>query len=103
MRRYILVGALTAGLLAGTPAAAFAMVNPTTGHKGAPTNTCGAANPVTPGKAAMARGSVFNTNGISTLHYAGNPGTNSLAHSISTASVAQYDNACVHNTIRAAR
>lgn len=69
--------------------------NPTTGHKGAPNNTCGTSNPVTPGKAALARGSVFNLNGISTLHYAGNPGTSSLQHSNSTASVAQYDNACV--------
>ena len=69
--------------------------NPTTGHKGAPNNTCGTSNPVTPGNAANARGSVFNTNGVSTLHYAGNPNTSSLAHSNSTASVSQYDNACV--------
>lgn len=69
--------------------------NPTTGHKGAPNNTCGTSNPVTPGNAANAPGSPFNPNGNAGLHYAGNPGTSSLAHSNSTASVAQYDNACV--------
>jgi hypothetical protein len=95
MRRYLIVSAMAAGLLSIAPATAFAQVNPTTGHKGAPNNTCGPANPITPGNAVNARGSVFNPNGVSTLHYAGNPGTSSLAHSNSTASVAQYDNACV--------
>ena len=95
MRKYVLAAALAASLVGAAPTAASAMVNPTTGHKGAPVNTCGTANPVTPGHAASARGSVFNTNGISTLHYAGNPNTSSLAHSNSTATVSQYDNACV--------
>ena len=80
--------------LAGATSA-FAMENPTTGHKGAPNNTCGTANPVTPGNAANAPGSPFNANGNAALHYAGNPNTSSLAHSNSTASVSQYDNACV--------
>jgi hypothetical protein len=68
--------------------------NPTTGHKGAPNQTCQTFT-VTPGKAANAPGSPFNPNGNAGLHYAGNPNTSSLAHSNSTASVAQYDNACV--------
>ena len=74
---------------------AFAMQNPTTGQKGAPNNTCGPSNPTTPGNSVNAQGSVFNSSGTSTLHYAGNPGTSSLAHSNSTATVSQYDNACV--------
>jgi hypothetical protein len=103
IRRYVLVGALSAGLLAVAPTAAFATVSPTTGHKAGPVNTCGPSNPVTPGNASAARGSPFNPSGIAGLHYAGNPGTASLAHSNSTAPTAQYDNACIHNTIRASR
>jgi hypothetical protein len=98
MRKYVLAVALAAGLLTAAPTAAFAMSNPTTGHKGAPVNTCGPANPVTPGNSANAPGSPFNANGNAALHYAGNPNTSSLAHSNSTASVSQYDNACVHNS-----
>jgi len=82
----ILLGSMTTG---------SALVNPTTGQKGAPNNTCGPDNPVTPGNAANANGSPFNPNGIAGMHYAGNPNTSSLAHSNSTASVSQYDNACV--------
>jgi hypothetical protein len=99
MRRYVIVGAMAAGLLSIAPAAAFAQVNPTTGHKGAPTNTCG--NPgatSTPGNAGSARGAPFNPNGVAGLHYAGNPDTSSLAHSNSTASVSQYDIACFNVT-----
>ena len=94
-RRFAVAAALVAMLSLGGATSALALENPTTGHKGAPNNTCGASNPVTPGNAANAPGSVFNPNGNSTLHYAGNPGTSSLAHSNSTASVSQYDNACV--------
>lgn len=73
-----------------------AMQNPTTGHNGAPVNTCGSPNAmVTPGNAANAAGSPFNPNGVAGLHYAGNPGTSSLAHSNSTATVSQYDTACL--------
>jgi hypothetical protein len=96
MRRYILVGALTAGLLATAPTAAFATVNPTTGHKAGPVNTCGPSNPVTPGNAANAKGSPFNPSGQAGAVYAGNPGTKSLLHSNSTAPVSQYDNACIN-------
>jgi hypothetical protein len=68
---------------------------PTTGQPGAPNNTCGTANPVTPGASASSPGSPFNANGQAGLVYAGNPGTASLAHSNSTATVSQYDAACV--------
>jgi hypothetical protein len=96
--------ALAAGLLATAPAAAFAAVPPTAGHghKAGPVNTCGPSNPVTPGNSSAARGSPFNSNGIAGLHYAGNPDTNSL-HSNSGVPTAQYDNACINNTARAAR
>lgn len=96
MRRYITVAALAAGLLVAAPTAAFATVNPTTGQPGAPNNTCGPDNPMTPGNAALAGGSVFNSNGTSTLHYAGNPNTASLNNSNSLVAVSQYDSACVH-------
>ena len=68
---------------------------PTTGQPGAPTNTCGTANPVTPGNSASSPGSPFNANGQAGVVYAGNPATASLAHSNSTATVSQYDAACV--------
>jgi len=96
MRRYIAVAALAAGLLVAAPTAAFATVSPTTGQPGAPNNTCGPANPMTPGNAANVNGSVFNSAGTSTFHYAGNPNTASLANSNSTVAVSQYDSACVH-------
>jgi hypothetical protein len=67
-----------------------------TGQPGAPTNTCGnGGNNTTPGNAANSPGSPFNSNGQAGLVYAGNPNTASLAHSNSTASVSQYDTACV--------
>jgi hypothetical protein len=75
---------------------ASALVNPTTGQPGAPNNTCGPANPVTPGNSANSPGSPFNPAGQAGNVYAGNPGTASLANSNSTASVSQYDSACVH-------
>jgi hypothetical protein len=74
---------------------AAALVSPTTGQPGAPNNTCGPSNPVTPGNAANSPGSPFNPSGQAGLVYAGNPGTASLAHSNSTATVSQYDAACV--------
>jgi hypothetical protein len=93
-----LTSAATCGavlMLASTVPAA-ALVNPSTGHNGAPNNTCGSPGiTVTPGNAANAPGSPFNPNGNAGLHYAGNPNTASLAHSNSTAAVSQYDTACV--------
>ena len=64
-----------------------------TGQPGAPTNTCGADNPVTPGNSANSPGSPFNPNVVK--FYAGNPGSASLAHANSTHAVSQYDVACV--------
>src|SRR5712692_9709841 len=75
---------------------ASALVNPTTGQPGAPANTCGPDNPVTPGNSANSHGSPFNPSGQAGVVYAGNPNTASLAHSNSTAAVSQYDSACVH-------
>jgi hypothetical protein len=76
----------------GTPTS-----NPTTGHKGAPTHTCGStATAIPPGNSGSAPGSPFNPSGQAGSVYAGNPGTASLANSNSTAAVAQYDNACFH-------
>ena len=82
-------------LTAASGVSAFALQTPTTGQPGAPNNTCGPSNPVTPGSAASAPGSPFNSSGQAGNVYAGNPGTASLAHSNSTATVSQYDTACV--------
>jgi hypothetical protein len=82
-------------LTLATGISAGAMQNPTTGQPGAPTNTCGDANPVTPGNSVNATGSPFNPSGQAGVVYAGNPNTASLAHSNSTATVSQYDTACV--------
>jgi hypothetical protein len=95
MRKYVLVLACSAGLLVAAPASAWATVSPTTGQPGAPTNTCGPDNPVTPGSSATANGSPFNGSGQAGVVYAGNPGTASLANANSTAAVSQYDVACV--------
>ena len=95
MRRYLVVLACSAGLLAAAPAAAFATVSPTTGQPGAPTNTCGTDNPVMPGASAGAFGSPFNGSGQAGVVYAGNPQTASLANANSTVAVSQYDAACV--------
>jgi hypothetical protein len=78
-----------------TALAGGTLQTPTTGQPGAPNNTCGTANPVTPGGSASSPGSPFNPNGQAGVVYAGNPGTASLAHSNSTATVSQYDAACV--------
>jgi hypothetical protein len=92
-----LVSATVCGVMLtmATGISAGATVSPTTGQPGAPTNTCGPANPVTPGNAVNAAGSPFNPAGQAGVVYAGNPNTASLAHSNSTATVSQYDAACV--------
>ena len=95
MRRYVLAAACAIGLVIATPVSAWAIQNPTTGQPGAPANTCGPDNPVTPGASAGAPGSPFNANGQAGAVYAGNPGTASLANANSTAAVSQYDVACV--------
>lgn len=95
MRKYVLAAACSVGLMIATPVSAWATVSPTTGQPGAPTNTCGPANPMTPGASGTAQGSPFNAAGQAGLVYAGNPGTASLANANSTAVVSQYDAACV--------
>ena len=95
VRRITFATACAAAIAAFTTSPAFALVSPTTGQPGAPTNTCGPANPTTPGNAVNAPGSVFNPNGQAGTVYAGNPGTASLANSNSAAAVSQYDTACV--------
>jgi hypothetical protein len=95
MRKFLLVLACSVGFLVAAPAAALATVTPTTGQPGAPTNTCGPANPVTPGGSGTAQGSPFNPAGQAGVVYAGNPDTASLNNSNSTVAVSQYDAACV--------
>jgi hypothetical protein len=92
----MIVTVFVAGLVVPGSTAAFATVSPHTGQPGAPTNTCGPSNPVTPGGAASSPGSPFNPNGQAGVVYAGNPNTASLNHSNSTVAVSQYDSACVH-------
>src|SRR5215831_13248824 len=103
MKRFIVIVAILVILVAGaafqtargTHAAGPTFQTPTTGQPGAPTNTCGPDNPVTPGNSVNSPGSPFNPNGQAGVVYAGNPGTASLAHSNSSATVSQYDTACV--------
>ena len=95
MKRLLLGTATVLTSLALGSAPAWATVSPTTGQPGAPTNTCGDANPSTPGASASASGSPFNATGQAGAVYAGNPGTASLAHAGSTVAVSQYDVACV--------
>ncbi|HYW25574.1 MAG TPA: hypothetical protein VE953_15500 [Terriglobales bacterium] len=95
MRKFMLLMLCLAALMITSVTTALAIESPTTGQPGAPANTCGPDNPVTPGGSASAPGSPFNGAGQAGVVYAGNPGTASLAHSNSTASVAQYDTACV--------
>jgi hypothetical protein len=83
-------------LTLATGATALAGQNPqtpTTGQPGAPVNTCGPDNTVTPGNSANSPGSPFNVN--VTKFYAGNTGSASLLHANSGAAVSQYDVACV--------
>ena len=98
MRKFLLVLACSAGFLVAAPAAALATVSPTTGQPGAPNNTCGSANPVTPGNSSSAQGSPFNPTGQAGNVYAGNPNTASSNNSNSSAAVSQYDVACVQNS-----
>ena len=95
IRRFAVGVAVVGALVFAGTTSVFAMQSPNTGQPGAPTNTCGADNPVTPGASASAAGSPFNGSGQAGLVYAGNPSTKSLANSNSTAAVSQYDVACV--------
>jgi hypothetical protein len=95
MRKLLTTAICLGVLLVSSSAPALAFVSPTTGQPGAPANTCGPDNPVTPGASATSPGSPFNANGRAGQVYAGNPDTASLAHSNSAAAVSQYDAACV--------
>ena len=83
------------------PAGAAFAANPHSGTTGQPNQSCedsGMGVPDNrPGKAFSSTGATFNDStppGISTLHYAGNDGTASLAHAGSANAVSQYDVAC---------
>ncbi len=84
----VIVGLFVAGIVSANPSPNGP------GQPGAPSNTCGPSNPVTPGGSSSAPGSVFNGSGVAGTVYAGNPGTASLAHANSSAAVSQYDIAC---------
>ena len=101
MRKYLLALLFSVGLAVAAPAAAWAnqtpgtpTVSPTTGHNGAPTNSCPGTTG-TPGNAGSSTnpGSPFNS--TNTKVYAGNPNPKGGSlHANSTAAVSQYDNAC---------
>jgi hypothetical protein len=96
--RHVVCGAAIGGAALLVPAGMVgAMQNPTTGQPGttAGFNCATPSAPVEPGNAANSA-SGFNESGtgIAGMHYAGNDGTQSLAHAGSTAAVSQYDAAC---------
>ena len=92
----LVVMALGAGVATGAPA-----TEPTTGQPGAKAgNHCGEPGLVAPGGSEAARGSVFNEVGVSTEHYAGNPGTKSLENSaVPGIAESQYDTACLNQSL----
>ena len=94
LRNLVSAAACGAVLMLASTVPAAALVNPTTGHQGSDAgNSCGNANAlVTPGNAASANGSPFNSNVVKL--YAGNLNSGSL-NSKSTAAVSQYDVACL--------
>ena len=119
LRKVGMIAAAALAILAlGGVGSASALVEPNTGQPGAGSpgqpvesnNHCGLVNPETgvsaliaPGKSESAKGSTHNPSGVSGEHYAGNPGTKSLANSNSTAAVSQYDISCVNATRVAAK
>jgi hypothetical protein len=97
MKRLFAALILVGMLAASTGGAALADTSPNgPGQPGAPNTTCSTFT-TTPGNSANAN-SPFNANGNAGLHYAGNPGTSSLAHANSTKAVSQYDIACFQQT-----
>ena len=92
------------GMATHQPATATPGTHPTTmtastvrgpSRTGQPNASCGSATaPNTPGNAASAPGSAFNPDGNAGTHYAGQQPQNSG----NTASVAQYDAACLHQS-----
>lgn len=99
-KQIVLSLALALGTLVVSATGAGASVSPTTGQPGAPAGvTCGSGNAAsTPGLSASAPGSAFNPGGAAGGVYAGNFGTASLAHSNSSATVSEYDVACLQVT-----
>jgi hypothetical protein len=87
IRKLILgVTASTAILVAG---ASTVLADTTPGTPGQPGQSC-QAQTTTPGNAAAAPGSAFNTSGVAGTHYAGTQPQNST----NPKSVSQYDVAC---------
>ena len=87
----ILAGALTASM----GGAVFAGTTPP--PNGQPSTSCETFT-TRPGAAMTAKGSAFNPDGTAGAHYAGNPGTQSLANANSANAVSQYDVACFQQT-----
>jgi hypothetical protein len=89
--RKLALGVTASGLLVFAGASvAFA---DTTGNTGQPRQSCQVTT-TTPGNAAAAPGSAFNTSGVAGTHYAGNAPQNSTNPN----SVSQYDVACFQQT-----
>ena len=86
LRRLVLAITVSSAIILGGASAAFA---DSTGNTGQPNQSC-QAQPSTPGKAATAPGSAFNTNGVAGTVYAGTQPQNSTNPN----SVSQYDVAC---------
>jgi len=86
LRKLVLAVTLSGAIILGGASAAFA---DSTGNTGQPNQSC-QAQPSTPGNAATAPGSAFNTNGVAGSHYAGTQPQNSK----NPTSVSQYDVAC---------
>lgn len=98
MTRLLIVALVAFGLAAGGSSLALADTSPNgPGQPGAPNTTCSTFT-ITPGGSAAAAGSPFNENGTAGAHYAGNPGTASLANANSPLAVSQYDVACFQQT-----
>lgn len=99
MRNLILWWSIPVLAIAGTVSAAFATPSPNgPGQPGAPGTTCGSSDATqNPGNSASNTGSPF-AGGTSDSHYAGNPGTSSLANANSQHAVSQYDIACFQAT-----
>jgi hypothetical protein len=88
IRRFILGITVSTAIVVAGASAAFADNPPGTGQ---PSQSCqNPATTTTPGNAASAPGSAFNTSGVAGTHYAGNAPQNSTNPN----SVSQYDVAC---------
>ena len=86
LRKVVLGITLSSAIILGGASAALADNPPGTGQ---PNQSC-QSQPSTPGHAATAPGSAFNTSGVAGSHYAGTQPQNSK----NPKSVSQYDVAC---------